>query len=749
MTKTFVAGAGALLALILFASTRLRAQKLSAPKTLLLPLAWLVPLAYLLSTLFQTNPTVTFYGETLAVDSLAFMLSGAVLLTVTALTLTTRERMLSLYLALLGGAGMVALFELLIFFARSLVTGTSFVVPVPSVVGSLNDLALFSGLVTVLSLTTLATLTLTKVSRVVVWAALVLSVAFLAVVNLKLLWWLVGGYALAMFVYSMYQQFMKAEQSSEEGMKLSGASLVVLAIALLMLFGGESVSGAPARWANVGELDVRPSWSATLAIGKSTLASNPFFGSGPGTFSHEWSQRRPLDVNETVFWNADFVSAIGFVPTSIISTGILGALAWLAFFIMLCVVGFRLFVLDKDRTDPLTFYIRISSWVGAVYLWLIAIITAPSPALIGYAFLMTGLFVATLGLNTRPVELVFKSVPKLGFVATLVLTVAFLSGVAGIAGYGSRYLAETSFQKAVLTYSSTGNLDETERLITRALAYNEVDTYRRLLAELYLRRMQELVTSGKPPEEIREQFQQLLGAAVTHAQSATTLDGRDYQNWVALGNVYQNVVPLGIEGAYDSAMDAFNKALERRPNGPGIILSKAALERLVGKPVEAKAFAEEAIRVRSRYTDAILLLAQLQIEEGNVDEAVRSVEAAAILDPNNPVTFFQLGLLRYSKNDFAGAAGALERAVALNDVYANARYFLGLSYYRMGGLNERAIEQFEKVQSTNPESEDVKSILANLRAGKPPYGEATPAPAEEIKARELAPLNEQEGRMDQ
>jgi tetratricopeptide (TPR) repeat protein len=62
---------------------------------------------------------------------------------------------------------------------------------------------------------------------------------------------------------------------------------------------------------------------------------------------------------------------------------------------------------------------------------------------------------------------------------------------------------------------------------------------------------------------------------------------------------------------------------------------------------------------------------------------------------------------------------ALERAVALNPVYANARYFLGLSYSKLGKVKE-AITQFEQISATNPDNSEVKTILSNLRAGKAP-----------------------------
>ena len=62
---------------------------------------------------------------------------------------------------------------------------------------------------------------------------------------------------------------------------------------------------------------------------------------------------------------------------------------------------------------------------------------------------------------------------------------------------------------------------------------------------------------------------------------------------------------------------------------------------------------------------------------------------------------------------------AFERAIRLNDVYANARYFLGLSYANLERESE-AIQEFERVKETNPDNRELDVILENLRSGRAP-----------------------------
>ena len=159
-----------------------------------------------------------------------------------------------------------------------------------------------------------------------------------------------------------------------------------------------------------------------------------------------------------------------------------------------------------------------------------------------------------------------------------------------------------------------------------------------------------------------------------------------------------------------------------------------------GDTTAARDFITKALEFKSNYTEAIFLLSQIEIAEGNLVEAIASVEATAVLAPNDPVVFFQLGLLHYNQNDNNKAISALERSVSLNNVYSNARYFLALSYDRVGRKDD-AIIQFELIAELNQDNEEVVQILLNLRAGRAPFDNIVP-PAEPPEDREELPIEE-------
>ena len=129
-----------------------------------------------------------------------------------------------------------------------------------------------------------------------------------------------------------------------------------------------------------------------------------------------------------------------------------------------------------------------------------------------------------------------------------------------------------------------------------------------------------------------------------------------------------------------------------------------------------EAFAK-SIELKPDYTDSHFLLAQVFDAEGNLPEATRRAEAAALLAPNDIGSLFQLGMLYYKSDRLPDAENVLNAALRVNVDYSNARYFLGLIYDRTN-RRDAAIEQFEKIKALNAGNQEVETILSNLRSGR-------------------------------
>jgi tetratricopeptide (TPR) repeat protein len=208
-----------------------------------------------------------------------------------------------------------------------------------------------------------------------------------------------------------------------------------------------------------------------------------------------------------------------------------------------------------------------------------------------------------------------------------------------------------------------------------------------------------------------------------------------------MGRVYEILASNGIEGSLENARGSYNEAALRSPSNPSVPLALARLDAMSGKIDDARANIIKALELKNNYTDAYFTLAQLEVAANNIPAAVRSVEAAATVEPNNSGLFFQLGLLKYNQRDFAGAANAFGRSVEIVPDYANAKYFLGLSYYQLGRKDD-AMKQFEELAVTNPDNQEIGTILSNLKSGKAIFQDEKP-PASTPEKRTEPPIKEQ------
>jgi tetratricopeptide (TPR) repeat protein len=589
--------------------------------------------------------------------------------------------------------------------------------------------------------------------KILAYAALIISLFFLAIIGFSQVWYVIALFSLVFFVYVVSfdksDSFKDAaalgleQQPQQTFRRIPVTSLVVLLISLVFILSGASIGAAISDRLNIVQVEARPSWAATISVAKQVMSSDPIFGSGPNRFSEKWLMYKPEGINSTVFWNTDFTSGVGFVPTFFVTTGILGTLGWLAFLSVFLFIGFRAIL--SAIGDKVSRYLVASSFLASLFLWIINVFYTPSLSIVALTFFFTGLFVASLCQSgiIKQKTLSFIEDPKAGFVSVLVLILLLIGTIASGYSLVGKFISSVYFQKGVLAFSNEGNVDRAESYLSKAISFNDESWYQRSFTQIDMTRLAALLpqTNTMSQDALRTQFGKLFSSALSHSEQAIALEPTNYQNWLSLGQVYEAVVPLKIQNAYESANNAYNQALALNPKNPAIFLTLGRLEVAKGDNAKAKEYIVKSLQQKKNYTDAIFLLAQIQVGEGNLKEAIVSVEAATLLSPNDSGAFFQLGLLRYNVNDIVGAASAFEQAIAINPSYANAKYFLGLSYNRLD-RDEEAIAQFRDLKETNPDNKEVDLILKNLKAGLNPFTNATPPIDNKPEKRSTPPVQE-------
>ncbi len=746
-----------LAAFALWIIARLKDGQFVFPKTALLLTAAGVLLVTVISALFSGVAKSAFVGQSLEVGTAGASAVLFLILFLVPSVFKSKDRIFYAYLLFFAAFFLIAGFQILrLIFGTDFLSLGIFTEMTSNTVGKWNDLDVFFGIGTVLSLITLELISLSKLFKILAYAALAVSLFFLAIVNFTPVWYVTAFFSLIFLVYVI--SFDKSERISEVSAvnleapsvpslrKIPVTSLVVLLISLVFILGGNTIGTSISDKLNITQIEARPSWNATFAVAKSVLVKDPFLGAGPNRFTEQWLLYKPDGINSTIFWNTDFNFGIGLIPTFLVTTGLLGVIAWVLFLGWFLFVGFRAIL--SVIGDKVSRYLITSSFLVSLFLWIINVFYIPSLTIVTLTFFFTGLFIASLcqGDAVRTKVISFIEDPKKGFVSVLVLILLLIGTIAVGYSFVEKFIASVYFQKGVVAFNAEGNVDTAEKYLTKAVELDNDSLYYRSLTQIDMMRLSALLSQNAKnisQDSLRTQFQGLFSSALNHAEQAVILGTADYQNWLSLGQVYEAIVPLKIPNvsAYESAHNAYQQAQTLNPKSPAILLTLGRLEAAHGDNAKAKDYIGQALRQKNNYTDAIFLLAQTQVQEGNIKDAISSVEAAAILSPNDSGIFFQLGLLRYNIKDFQGAASALGQALSLNPAYANAKYFLGLSYQRVGLLSD-AIAQFKDLKATNPDNKEIELILANLTAGRDPFANAAPPIDSRPEKRGKPPVSE-------
>lgn len=729
-SKGFLLSVGVTLSVFFWLVARLGEGRFTFPKDRLILFAGAMPLVFLISSFFSSSLYVSLFGNGFEMGTFGSILILYVLFFLSSMYFQTEKRLWYFFGAIFMGALVLSVFELFnIFigfgrFSSSLFQGVS----AGNLVGSWNDFALLFGLIVLLCLFTLEFLKTKGFALFVQYFLLVTGLFFLIIINVPLVWLLVGVFSIIIFVYSVSIQHagFNVVHGGGEKKRFPFAALIVVFVCLIFLIGSNSIGTLISKYVNLSNTDVRPSITTTSQIAWKAVKHNPFFGTGPNTFSIDWSLWQPRAIAQTAFWNSDFSEGFSSMATLAVTTGILGILSWLVFFIIYTIRGVQ--SLRVALKDPLSNYFIITTFMVSMYAWIVFIIYNSNVVMLMLAFASSGVLVGILVYRkVVPVrQFSFLNDPRNSFFAILSLMVLMIVTLSVTYLYVEKFTSVIYFSKGLKTDNTMESLSHSEKMLVNAISLDKNDAYYRTLSQVYIAEIGVLVNDKNTSQDtLKTTLQQLINYAQNSATLAVSQNPKQYLNYMNLGNVYASLVPLSIDSSYESAVTSYDKAGQLAPNNPSIILAKAQLEVSKKNNDGARKLIQQALDLKLNYTDALFLLAQIESSEGNNAQAIKQVEKAAQLSPNDATIFFRLGLLRYNNSDYTGAVSAFEQAVILDNNYLNARYFLGKSYQKVNRKSE-ALVQYKILNKILPNNQDVNDAIDSLNEISAP--EATTQP---------------------
>lgn len=583
-----------------------------------------------------------------------------------------------------------------------------------TVVGSWNDLGILVVLAISILMVTLVQLPLPNLPRLITVFMIGVLLYLLAIINFSVIWYGLGLFSLSLLLYVLTRDRVTVGHIKPSILAIITMSTVAV-VSILFIIAGGSIGGYINNNLGANYVEVRPSFGATLDVTQQVLGQNLIFGVGPNHFDEAWRNYRDPAINETVFWNVDFLAGNGYISTWFASTGLLGVIAWFIFITTFFYSGARVLLMASNN-DRFWFYVASISFLVAASVWLISLFYVPGAIVLVYGAVATGLLFA----SARPLGVapLFSHLTIANQRTGLIFILATLILVVGSVGFGyiatKQFTATTMYAAAYNVPAGENQFDEVVAQIASAYNLYPRDIYLQEIIELRLTQVYQLLALESPSESEQRLFEEVITSAIEIASEAVRSYPRNPKNWAALGSVYQALATAGVEGAADRALAAYGEAIARAGQNPLYYLRTASVRVAMGDEEGARADITKATELKRNYVDAYVLLSELEILTGNTESALAATRALISLEPRNAGLYYRLGILHLANENLNESISALTDALQFDPQFANARYVRALVYAELGN-RPLAITELEIVRNQNEENSVVDDTIALIQ----------------------------------
>jgi tetratricopeptide (TPR) repeat protein len=653
--------------------------------------------------------TVLFLAVMALVMMLPLILQGSKQMTIKAIT----------FFGCMASVLVIYNFLRLLFGPEFLSFGT-FTAITDSPIGGFNDLAIFSALVIILSVISLVQLPLNRIIQGILSSLVVLSIIILAVINFFNIWIIVGLFSLLVFVYLLSRDKVFTSENQvlippRRSLLAIILTAVICIVSAAFVIAGDVLGDKLSNAINVSYVEVRPSLTATIGIAKSVYEQDLLFGVGPNRFTDAWHLYKDKRINDTIFWEREFSAGSSFVSTVFVTTGIVGGVLLVLFHIWFLYLGYRT-LLKTTQVDLYWRYFGSFSFAAAGFLWLMSYIYVPGAAVLLLTALFTGFaYVASGALFPVMVRrITLATNQRRGFLLMSGVIMVVVASVTTLYTIGAQYIAQAKFAQAQTILNDSEEID-----VRTAAAYElyKDDRFLNTRVQIKLLTLQTLLSTQNPTEEEQQTFLRAAEQALILSEQAITKDVTNPSHHAVLAAVYANLSLAGVTGARERVDLSLAEAKKYDPHNPVYYLIAAQVAARSGDLERARQELTTALALKRNYTEALYLLAQLDIAEGKTEAAIETTRAIIVLEPRNSTRYFQLGMLLAAVSKTEEAALAFQFAIQLEPQHVNARYLLALAYLDLGQV-DAALEQLRVVQTTNQDNIELASLIEQVESGE-------------------------------
>ena len=717
-SKVLIGGILISISAITYVLEGLFAGRFILPHKQILVGAGLYALTTIVSSWLVKGGQLSFFGIGVEAWTISHIIVGLLffaLVSVHARNVLVRQRLI---LVLIFGAIVTTLFQLVrIFSLGNIGTFSLFADPVTNSVGRWFDIGMISLILILVSATLFALKARTKFIQILTAIIFVISVVFFAIVSP-----LIGLILLALGALFLRNTVVAQIDDSSSTKNIASKTLLVVSVVAFAAFMFQGIAGrSPLFFQSVNV----PTFSQTRAdiayrdfpmtfitdsvtVVKSTLKESPVFGVGAARFQEAWAKYRPMSNNETAWWATDFGIGSGAVVTVTVMFGLLGLLGLLAFLFVI----FRGLIQSLRSLQVLE---RVSA-LFAMILWVYALVQTPSAGLMFVMLVITGItfsFKESLAVSvTQGSHKIFAFI-----IAILVLILPTY-------GVFSRTFAISYARQAERALSaSPARTDDATSALKKAVQLVPHEVYFQALATVQQRDLSDLYTKIANQETsetdraaLTSQFDAKLAETTETYTRAIQANDKNYASYFRRAQFLSNFLGRADdETIFATAISDVKKAHELAPTNAVIDILEAQLHLAKDNGDEAQKLLLAAINKKSNYTDAAIILAQLNIQKGNLKDALTAAEYAVRTNVNNSQALYVYGRLQFEAKNYLAAAQAFERIIAVEGgIPMELGRLLADSYAQIGAL-EQARQAYEELLKADPNNAEIKANLLKIQ----------------------------------
>lgn len=400
-------------------------------------------------------------------------------------------------------------------------------------------------------------------------------------------------------------------------------------------------------------VEVSLSRAASWGIAKSSLKDNPLFGSGPSTFSYDFSKFKTEGQNYSPLWDVRFDNASGSVFEFLAGIGALGTLAVLVIVLIALSLSFSAILKTQNKeAQPL----MVALFSGFVSVMIFSLLFTFNNVLIILAVIIsaltTGAAIAVFPDQFRTITLSFRASANYA----LALAAVFLSVSAGVVVLfilgAKMFVADVYASQAM---RAADNDQKIVKLSQASLLAPYQDVYHIELSKSFMVKANQMVSDSNNQSQVAAN----LNAAIEAGKAAVKINPNNAGNGESLALIYENA-SFYTSGALNLAEELYNNQIILEPSNPIPHLRMGLIQMAKSGQAKDEAGQKEAIEAAiKKYDEAIAKKSDfgaayygkaISLERLNrVDEAVDELKKAVSVAQDNLDYHFELGRMVFNR----------------------------------------------------------------------------------------------------